>query len=206
MTADERGFACVIPAAGEGKRFGHPKAEVELEAGVRFLDRVIGLAAACGAQPIVAVVRPGVLVPAPAVPVDGAATGDQIGSIRRGLARLASTGATSTLVWPVDHPYVAVATASAVVDGFRRSGAPIVVPIFQGRRGHPVLFARETWLDLMTAADGGARSVVHRHGSAVLEVEVDDPNVLRDVDTRADLLVQGELETDARTGDQRNDS
>lgn len=205
MSDERRAFACVIPAAGEGRRFGQPKAEAELEDGIRFLDRVIALAAACGAHPIVAVVRPGVHVPTPGVSVDGSATGDQIGSIRRGLARLASSNTRSTLVWPVDHPYVAVATASAVVDGFRRSGAPIVVPIFQGRRGHPVLFARETWLDLMTAADGGARSVVQRHGPAVLEVEVDDPNVLRDVDTRADLLVQGELDTDARTGDQRND-
>jgi CTP:molybdopterin cytidylyltransferase MocA len=204
-TGEPRTFACVIPAAGEGARFGHPKAEAELAPGVRFLDRVVAIAAGCGADPIVAVVRPGVLVPAPAVQVDGSPTGDQIGSIRRGLARLASSSVRGTLVWPVDHPYVAVATANAVADGFRRSGAPIVVPIFEGRRGHPVLFARETWLDLMTAADGGARSVVHRHGAAVLEVEVDDPNVLRDVDTRADLIVQGETDTDARTGDQRND-
>jgi CTP:molybdopterin cytidylyltransferase MocA len=115
--------------------------------------------------------------------------GDQLASVRRGLARLASTPARSTLLWPVDHPYVAVTTAQAVVEGYRRSGAPVVVPVYEGRRGHPVLFARETWLDLMTAADGGARSVVHRYGDLVLEITVDDPNVLRDVDTRADLIV-----------------
>jgi molybdenum cofactor cytidylyltransferase len=89
----------------------------------------------------------------------------------------------------VDHPYVAVTTAQAVVEGHRSTGAPIVVPVYEGKRGHPVLFARETWLDVMTAADGGARSVVHRYGDLVLEIAVDDPNVLRDVDTRADLIV-----------------
>lgn len=190
MSDEERGsFACVIPAAGAGTRFGQPKAEAELEPGITFLDRVVASAAASGATPIVAVVRTGLRVPAPAVAVDGSSKGDQLGSIRRGLARLASSGARSALVWPVDHPYVAVTTAQAVVDGYWRSRAPIVVPIFEGRRGHPALFARETWLDLMTAGDGGARSVVHRYGARVLEVVVDDPNVLRDVDTRADLIV-----------------
>lgn len=190
MADDTRAsFACVIPAAGAGTRFGQPKAEAEIEPGVRFLDRVVASAAECGATPVVAVVGSGVSVPAPAVAVEGSARGDQLGSIRRGLARLASSGVGSTLVWPVDHPYVAVTTALAVIDGYRRSGAPIVVPTFEGKRGHPTLFAREIWLDLMTAGDGGARTVVHRYDSLVLEVAVDDPNVLRDVDTRADLLV-----------------
>jgi CTP:molybdopterin cytidylyltransferase MocA len=103
-TGERRTFACVIPAAGEGARFGHPKAEAELAPGVRFLDRVVALAAGCGADPIVAVVRPGVLVPAPAVRVDGSPTGDQIGSIRRGLSRLASSSVRGTLDWTVDHP------------------------------------------------------------------------------------------------------
>jgi molybdenum cofactor cytidylyltransferase len=181
-------FACVIPAAGAGLRFGGPKAEAEIAPGVRFLDRVVTLAVQCGADPIVAVVIPGVLVPGPAIAVEGSPKGDQLASVRRGLARLASTPARSTLLWPVDHPYVAVTTAQAVVEA-RRTGAPVVVPVYEGRRGHPVLFARETWLDLMTAAEGGARSVVHRYGDLVLEIAVDDPNVLRDVDTRADLIV-----------------
>jgi CTP:molybdopterin cytidylyltransferase MocA len=182
-------YACVIPAAGAGVRFGAPKASAEIEPGVRFLDRVVALAVESGADPVVAVVAPGVRVPSPALSVDGSAKGDQLASLRRGLARLASTSVRGTLLWPVDHPYVAVTTARALIDGHRRSGSPIVVPIFEGRRGHPVLFARETWLDLMTAADGGARSVVQRYGALVLEVAVDDPNVLRDVDTRADLIV-----------------
>ena len=182
-------FACVIAAAGTGVRFGEPKAEVEIEPGVRFLDRVVDLAVQCGADPVVAVVIPGVRVPAPAVAVDGLPKSDQLASVRRGLVLLASSPARSTLLWPVDHPYVAVTTAQAVVDGHRRTGAPIVVPVYDGRRGHPALFARETWLDLMTAAEGGARSVVHRYGDLVLEIAVDDPNVLRDVDTRADLIV-----------------
>jgi molybdenum cofactor cytidylyltransferase len=182
-------FACVILAAGAGTRFGQPKAEAEVEPGVRFLDRVVESAYHCGAAPVVAVVSRGVRVPAPAVAVEGTSAGEQIGSIRRGLARLASSAVRSTLVWPVDHPYVAVTTAQAIIDGYRRSRSPIVVPIFEGKRGHPVLFSRETWLDLMTASDGGARSVVHRYASAVLEIVVDDPNVLRDVDTRADLIV-----------------
>ena len=91
------------------------------------------------------------------------------------------------LVWPVDHPIVLATSALAVVDAARRTGAPIVVPVHDGKRGHPVWFARETWRELMTVADGGARAVVHAYGARVHEVPVSDAGVRRDIDTKGDL-------------------
>ena len=66
------------------------------------------------------------------------------------------------------------------------AGAPIVVPTFKGRRGHPVLFASRVFPEIHAADPSvGARSVVHAHSDR-REIEVDDRGVLVDIDTPAD--------------------
>jgi molybdenum cofactor cytidylyltransferase len=62
-----------------------------------------------------------------------------------------------------------------------------VVPVHKSRRGHPTWFHRDTWRELMTVADGGARAVIRAQPARVGEVEVPDAGVLRDIDTRGDL-------------------
>jgi molybdenum cofactor cytidylyltransferase len=64
-------------------------------------------------------------------------------------------------------------------------GRAIVVPVFQGKRGNPVLFAR-AFVDEMRAAEGdvGARALLSQHADAVYEVET-DAGVLADADTPA---------------------
>lgn len=185
-------FACVVLAAGAGRRFGGPKALAELKPGERFLDAVVGIAAEADANPVVAVVQRGTEVPAPARRVEAPnPTDEQISSLRLGLAQLTGVPVTGALVWPVDHPFVTLRTVLAVVDAHQRTGAPIVVPAYGGRRGHPVFFDRSTWRELMTVSEGGARAVVHTYGERVLAVEAGDPGVLRDIDTRADLVGGG---------------
>jgi CTP:molybdopterin cytidylyltransferase MocA len=181
-------FAAIVLAAGAGTRFGEPKVNAVLPDGRRFLDVVIEHCLTSGADPVIAVVPPDVAVP------DGVrrvinprATDEQVTSLRLGLAQLANTVVDGALVWPVDHPFAQATSGLAVVDAARRIGAPIVVPVHDGKRGHPVWFARETWRELMTVVDGGARAVVHAYGARVHEVPVHDPGVRRDIDTKADL-------------------
>jgi molybdenum cofactor cytidylyltransferase len=72
----------------------------------------------------------------------------------------------------------------AVIAGFEASGAPIVVPVHGGRRGHPVLFAARLVPELLAAPlDQGARAVVHAHAAEVLEVPSPAPGILADIDT-----------------------
>jgi molybdenum cofactor cytidylyltransferase len=110
-----------------------------------------------------------------------------IGSIRAGLAALAPLPVEAALVWPVDRPHVSVATVAALLDGLRATHQPIVVPTHGGRRGHPVLFGRPVFAELLGAPDDqGARAVVHRDPARVAEVPVDDPAVLEDFNTPED--------------------
>jgi len=75
----------------------------------------------------------------------------------------------------------------AVLDGARRTNAPIAVPVHEGRRGHPTFFHRDVWRELMTVADGGARAVLRTGRERVCEVEVPDRGVIRGINTREDL-------------------
>ena len=77
----------------------------------------------------------------------------------------------------------------AILEEAQRSGAHIVIPVHESRRGHPVWFHRDSWRELMTVPDGGARAVIHADASRVREVEVFGPGILRDIDTRGDLDV-----------------
>ena len=63
----------------------------------------------------------------------------------------------------------------------------IVVPVYQGRRGHPVVFGG-SHLPALAELDGdtGARALLQRHGA--LEIECDDAGILHDIDTPQDLL------------------
>jgi len=81
------------------------------------------------------------------------------------------------LVAPVDHPCI----SRDVVEALLRHDAPVVIPTHGGRRGHPVIFSAALFAELLEAPlDQGARAVVRRYQA--LEVPVDDPGVLADID------------------------
>lgn len=91
------------------------------------------------------------------------------------------------LVALADMPYLQAATLSRIA-AQPLEPAGIVAPSYRGRRGHPVRFGA-AYGEALRALQGdvGARDVLLRHADALRLLEVDDPGVLRDVDTPADL-------------------
>lgn len=92
--------------------------------------------------------------------------------------------ASGWLILPGDMPLVQPETIAAVAEQLEHH--PVVYAQHRGRRGHPVAFSAELYSELvMLSGDDGARRLVARypaHGH-----DVDDPGVLIDVDTEADL-------------------
>jgi molybdenum cofactor cytidylyltransferase len=87
---------------------------------------------------------------------------------------------------PVDHPLIHEATVRQLIDVFRESRAPLVVPTFDGKRGHPVLFGKALFTELLSdSLPEGARTVVHRHLDATVSVPVDDKGTIIDIDDMA---------------------
>ena len=180
----------VVPAAGRGRRFAGPshKLQTDFDGGT-----VLGatLRRAIESQLPVVVVTTEALAPVAAellaqrdiVVLNAADAARGMGfSIAMGVAE--RSGAPGWLVLPGDMPLVRPGTLLAVATALEQH--PVVCAQFRGRRGHPVGFAAELYSELiMLDGDDGARRVVARypaHGQ-----EIDDPGILLDVDTEADL-------------------
>lgn len=103
-------------------------------------------------------------------------------SLAAGVAALVDSSAQSVAILLADMPWIAPATLSQLA--VAATASTIVFPLYEGRRGHPVLFGRDLWPALtQLKGDEGARSVLQAHRQCCVRVAVDDAGVLRDVDT-----------------------
>jgi len=181
----------ILLAAGSATRFGSDKLLHPLPHGVpiavqaaRRLKNVLGR--------IVAAVRPN----APELSVLLRAEGCEVvvcenasegmGASLACAVRAAGPG-DGYLVALADMPFIRPETIRRVAERLE-AGASIVAPVWRGQRGHPVGFAarfREPLERLV--GDAGAREVLGAEQGSLELVECDDPGVVRDVDTRADL-------------------
>jgi molybdenum cofactor cytidylyltransferase len=85
-----------------------------------------------------------------------------------------------------DQPLIDVQVIDALIDAYRAVGHGIVIPVYNGRRGHPVIFAAQYRTELLAIGDQGAREVVNKHSVDIFEVPMDTPHVLSDMDTPQD--------------------
>lgn len=103
-------------------------------------------------------------------------------SIAAGVSARSDAG--GWLVLPADMPRVAPSTLRTVAAALGQH--PVVYAQYRGRRGHPVGFSAELFSELLSLnGDEGARRLLARYPTVA--VEVDDPGVLMDIDTVADL-------------------
>jgi molybdenum cofactor cytidylyltransferase len=84
----------------------------------------------------------------------------------------------------VDHPFLSPALVDLMIDRFYESKKLIIVPRHQGKRGHPVIFARSLFPELLAApANLGAKTVVNAHRKDALEIDTENEGVTIDIDT-----------------------
>ena len=114
------------------------------------------------------------------------ATGELLSSLKAGLASLpAHIG--GALVLLGDQPRITPRVINQVLMAWAEGRGGIVAPVHAGRRGHPILFERRYWQDILELPDGAApREVLRRHRPDLALVEVANDCVLSDVDTPAD--------------------
>ncbi len=108
-------------------------------------------------------------------------------SLRAGIGAI-NVRSEAVLVALVDQPLVKPVTIDRLIDEYRTVKSGIVIPVFQGVRGNPVLVDRRFFPELMEIyGDVGCRAIFHRHPEAIHRVEVNDPGILVDIDTPEDL-------------------
>lgn len=171
--------AGVVLAAGEGRRFGGPKAPAVIGS-ERLVDRAVRVLREGGCDPVLVVLGAWTgEVPGARVVVNDAWADGMGSSLRAGLAALADEPCDAAVVTLVDLPDVTPPAIARLV----ASGADLAAAAYDGRRGHPVLLGRRHWPAAEEAADGdtGARAYVAGHPGLVL-VEVGDVAAGTDLD------------------------
>jgi molybdenum cofactor cytidylyltransferase len=103
----------------------------------------------------------------------------QLSSIQAAIRSLAPIKTSGMILCPVDHPMVHAALVAKLIEEFDASGKPIVLPTFEGRRGHPLIFRADLYPEILNASpDVGARQVVWAHAGEVLEVATEEEGVV----------------------------
>jgi molybdenum cofactor cytidylyltransferase len=172
---------------------GSPKALLDFQ-GETFLDRLIGLfSRRC--SPVIAVlgahqesVRAGLRRAGQALIVQNPDFRlGQLTSMQCGLREVPAF-ADSVLFTLVDHPAVEAATIDALIGGLPEAGAsaPLRIPRWNGRRGHPIWISKSLVPEFLALpAASSAKEVVTRHAAEIAYIDVDDPGILADVDDPA---------------------
>ncbi|MBI3512480.1 MAG: NTP transferase domain-containing protein [Proteobacteria bacterium] len=183
-------IAALVLAAGQSRRMGRNKLLLPIE-GTPMVARTVDALIASVATDIV------VVTGHQADPVRAALAGRSVAfvhnpdfatglasSLKAGLAALPAD-ADGVLVCLGDMPLVMPAHLDRLIAAFNPvEGRLICVPTYDGKRGNPVLWARQFFAEMHSlSGDVGARGLIERHAEALCEVAMTDAGVLLDVDT-----------------------
>src|ERR671915_502325 len=179
--------AGLLLAAGEGRRFGRPKALVEFD-GERLGDRGVRTLREAGCGPVVVVMGAAAIEVVGAVVVPNPDWRTGMGSsLRTGLAAL-PPGCPAVVVALVDQPLVTAAAVRRLTEAYG-AGARVAVATYDGAPRNPVLIAAGHFAAVSESAagDAGARGFLRAHPELVTPVPCDDVAAPADIDTPDDL-------------------
>ncbi len=193
-TIDSRPLAAVILSGGESRRMGAPKALLPYQ-GKTFVEHLLDVTrhARVGVTRIVVgahadEIREKLSAHAAEIVVNQNWERGQLSSIQAGIRSLPDSGTAGMILCPVDHPIVSAALVAQIIAEFDSRGKAIVLPTYQGRRGHPVIFRASLYQELLAAsAEVGARQVVWAHANDICEVATEEEGVILNINDAATL-------------------
>ncbi|HEV2500664.1 MAG TPA: nucleotidyltransferase family protein [Terriglobia bacterium] len=191
MTVDP--VAGLVLAAGESRRMGRDKALLEYQ-GQPFLEVILGNLRNAGISRVVVVlghnadrISNAVHLGDAEVVINSDYHLGQTSSLQAGLRALDPSEVAGVLLCLVDHPAASAAVMRKLQDAFQQTGATVVIPVHQERRGHPVLISQALFKELLALDPAqGANTVIHKYLNTTYLMEVDDAGVLLDIDEPGD--------------------
>ena len=187
----------IVLAAGKGTRAGGPKALLRIN-NTTFVEYIINKLLNAPIAKIIVVTSPDIfneiktIVPLNRVLMilNSEIKGDQLSSIRVGLKH-ASNDSTGFICWPVDIPLVKTETIHSLINTSSSVNKNIILPKYNNKRGHPVIFKKNMYhaLSTLCPAESGARWLIQQYPHEILELEVNDPGILLNVNTPEELAL-----------------
>ena len=179
----------IVLAAGESKRMGKPKPLLRFSDRT-FLEQIVSVLRLSDADRITVVL--GAEAETIERSVDLSGTNVVInedyakGQLSSLIAAIEQTpqDTDAILVCLVDAPFITKEVVNSIINKFRETDSPIIVPVFNEERGHPTLFSKSLFDELLSAPeDQGARAVIYSNKERVLEVETSENGILIGIDT-----------------------
>jgi molybdenum cofactor cytidylyltransferase len=173
-------LAAVILSGGASSRMGSPKALLPYQ-GRPFLEHLLKITTrpeigvrrvvlGADAEPIAKAIH----LQAEEIVINHEWEKGQLSSIQAALSSLPA-GTDGVLLCLIDHPLISAALVGELIEQFYKAKKSIVLPVYEGRRGHPVIFSASLYEELLHAPlDTGARAVVWAHANDVLEVRTNE--------------------------------
>jgi molybdenum cofactor cytidylyltransferase len=194
-------LAAVILSGGASSRMGSPKALLAYQ-GRPFLEHLLEITVhpkigvrrvvlGAHAEPI----AKNISLAADEIVINADWESGQLSSIQSAIRSLPE-GTDGLLLCLIDHPLISGALVDELIERFYARPAKVVLPVHDGRRGHPVIFSSALYQELLHApADKGARAVVWAHATEVEELptteegcvlNLNDPDTLHRATGRSD--------------------
>ena len=184
-------IVAVVLSAGESSRMGRPKALLPVE-NQTFIERIVSALRGGSIQRVIVVLghnaeqlRPSIEPLGVEIVVNPDYKQGQLSSLQTAVRFLENDpSCDGMMVHLVDHPYLSPQLVETLVRRFNESKKRIALPVHSGKRGHPVIFSRALFAELLNAPmDQGAKAVVNAHRAETLEVETDEKGITLDIDT-----------------------
>jgi len=184
-------IVAVILSAGESRRMGRPKALLPID-GQTFIERIVAALKQTKVGKIIVILGHNARELQSKIshlPVEILINTDyklgQLSSLQLAVRNLQpDLDCDGMLVHLVDHPYLAPALVEEMIRRFYETKKRIIVPKFQGKRGHPVIFSNALFDEILSAPmEEGAKAVVNAHRAETLEIETEEEGIAVDIDT-----------------------
>ena len=188
----------IILAAGSSRRFGDDKRKTTLQNGNMLIENTINIAAKT-LDSVLVVLRFGdrafadeldskINIPGISYFLAPDSAKGMAHSLSNAIQKAVDMDA--AMIFLADMPYIREETIKKLINAYNANKdlQPIVIPTSNGTPGHPVIFDKAYFNEIQTLeGDRGARPVVDAHQDKLIQVEIDDPGILRDIDTLDDI-------------------
>jgi molybdenum cofactor cytidylyltransferase len=169
-------LAAVILSGGASQRMGSPKALLPYQ-GRPFLEHLLDVTkhAKIGVRRVVLGAHAEPIAGAVKLASDEIVVNEdwekgQLSSIQAAIRSLPA-GTDGLILCLIDHPLISATLVDDLIERFYAAQMKIVLPVFRGQRGHPVIFSAALYDELLAAPlDKGARAVVWTHGGEIAEL------------------------------------